>query len=448
VNLALQSLRDFSGRSVIILTYLKEIKIRKIMIIRYVSLLIMLLNFSCLALVRASEATIKRQFNIAYKWAMSKPLIEPFPYHIKYNILKPTIKEKRGIKFKLLKEKELNIQADYRIYEVIGAVTDIGANLNKNIKESKGHINYRIINDLNGNIDYNYKYSSKAASIGQTELKAAGMNFDSLNIQKTLEKKKFHSIFTINNGIYNIKKNEYFPDRLDISMKLKTGKRVTRTRMKNKYIYKSNPLLMKDIDTDKVVCIDDQLTLLVPKKNVKIGDQWEKQVYRDLSYDAELLVSLPDFPQAKPRTQTKKVIIYKIELYTYELFGFSRVNNRRCAIIQLVKEDYQMSELNGIKNPKDLKKIAKTLSKSSPSNIRKYVKSRNLHNDTLFSQKNTSAFQLSKKSMGYIAFDYQRGIVIESHIGTKGNFAMGVSTGMGSTVSRILFKSQKVFKVN
>jgi len=186
----------------------------------------------------------------------------------------------------------------------------------------------------------------------------------------------------------------------------------------------SNHIGFKDIDNDRIITLGEPYMIAYPDKKIKIGEQWEKQVYSEIPCTITYGVD-----RKLERTN------YQIYLYTYTLTGFANVQGVRCAIISYSADLYAFFENGAVKkNKEDIKNTVKTLSKQSVKSIQEYMNKSGY----------AIAGQGSMKIEGVIACDYKTGLVVDSHYGGYTLSGHGVAESMSvEGVEKI----QSVFKL-
>ncbi|MBN2402307.1 MAG: hypothetical protein JXN64_07885 [Spirochaetes bacterium] len=374
-----------------------------------------------------SEEEFQNNFIEIYEWVQKQEILESFPYQIPYKLSDAGPAESKGLKLQLFKSPNAgNINAVYRRRSISGIVSDMMSQKIISNLNSVTDINLRLIRKKDNWISY--FFNEKGGTTIDNKGETAGEPYNSKSNHTVT--RSFSSDIRINNGNMLVKNSNYYDKSVMAGEADGTELRGGMNSKKN-----INPMLIRDVDTDKIIALGDWFTLILPEKKVKIGDQWEKEVY--FEYGAEVSAG-----SGKIDT-----LNYILELLTYELKGFANVHGRRCAIIEFIKESYMMGDVQGVRNVADIKKIAKTLSKIRLKDMKDYMSSRSYQGESIFKELGVTS-QVGVKGMGFIAFDYKMGIVVELHLGEKHIAGAAVKDDFGTLSTKQAYKVQHVFTIS
>ncbi len=380
------------------------------------SLFILIFVYGCGMTRQYTPEEEKEAFKRVYDSLQSTKLIEDFPFLNPFTLDTPNAQEKAGVLLQPFKGTAVNARGKHqRMLQIASVDAFLYGTFEKPMTtDRRGSSSYSLARSKAspGSFDLNY-------TIEATEIPVSGPSYGVTRIISKADlrsKIKFSKAMELDETEFKLK--ETFEGAISFLTK-------------GWAFSEENNLLLRDIDTDEVVGIREITSLtmvfpILPNHRVKPGDKWEKQVYTWFKPDGVIV----------PR--------YAIELYTFELAGFSSYGGRRCAIIEYIMEEYEMGAggVAGVKTVEDVKKRAKTLTKTSVQEV-----------STLISQVNRTGLaavmvQGAEKHYGILAFDYQNGLMVELHDGTQFHRAQGTKTEFGVSATRTLTRAQFVYKAD
>ena len=261
----------------------------------------------------------KEALKRVYDLLQSKKLIEDFPFLNPFEIDAPNVQEKAGVILKPFQGEKITVKGKYRRMMSLASVDAFlyGAFEKPTTTDQRGSSSYTLTHSMNSPGSYDLRYIRDSV---ETIIEGPKYGLGQIVSKGELKSKiKFGKTFELDETEFRLK--ETFEGAISFLTK-------------GWAFSEENNVLLKDIDTDGIVGIRDitSLTLifpLLPDNRVKPGDKWEKQVYTWFKPDGVMV----------PK--------YAIELYTFEVAGFSNVAGRRCAIIEYVMEEYEMGAGGG-----------------------------------------------------------------------------------------------------
>jgi len=381
---------------------------KKILIINK---LLLLLSTAALLLLLSNCASTMSQEEL-HAWINSQPLVEQFPYDVNvYQLDKPTAQEEKGITITPFQFKE-------------GSYNGIELSKSSSAMNSSSFMIASTKSTGTVNTNHTLNISKKKST----------SEFKNVLYSTNMELTSNSNIMGGTNTTFKMKTDKYFDVKIKNSeivcenISTKTNTKTNLNNAENIDETSSGQIGLKDMDTDKIVTLGEPFMIAYPDKVIKIGDQWEKQVYSETT------------SKATSSNAKFSMTEYTIYLYTYTLTGFGNVRGQRCAIINYQADIYKFQESDGGhggKTKEDIKKTAKTLSKSTTKSIQEYMSAKN--NQTAFS----GSHQFSAKLEGIVACDYQTGLIVDSHFGQY-SFA-GIGTARGGMTFVATTKAQSVF---
>jgi hypothetical protein len=393
---------------------------KKTSFVRILPLLIAaaLIASGCVSQPARSDVDMKKTFDSLYKWVQSQKMLEEFPFRA-LTLDVPTEAEKAGV---LLAEPKLarrESKGRQSMVQIITSHNDTGFQLRTRTM-AEGNVSVSLLQK--GPAQWDLSYESKIKG----DMKKVENNWEwpYISFSRNTSAKG-----TMSSG--SAVKEVSYSDTTEFSG----------DTLLKKTAYKGiDNIVLKDCDTDEPVGIYvADVGFMIPRSFptyvVKAGDQWEGQAYLSTSVTTTVNTGY----------QTSGTGL-AIQLYTFELAGFATVSGKRCAVIEYVAEHYGMgqSQLNDIKSKEDIRRIAKTLSRSPMSEIREYIKSAN---PTAFALA-TSAAQLGAKHYGVYAIDYATGMIVELHAGIQAIMGLGVQNAVQSIPIVTIERDQVVYRAD
>lgn len=349
----------------------------------YTILFSLLLQFSCITLP-VPDNYVTQKMEDAYSWIKKEPLLEAFPVSIDYVVSAPLPQEINGIRF-LMRYPE-GYQSTY--------------------KNKLNHIYLEQVNAklMRESIVYDKNISVRNRTYQEDGTGEAIMDTPSIKID--FNTKTWQSIPLLTSGVpancFNAASASHNETQTAQIKSLFFHFKSTINITTNPDYY-----CIRDIHTNQVVAGNLDGMILFPQRPLHIGDQWEFEVY----YTAKTTsaVTSPKFSQTLHAGKGVLMLI------TYQLAGFTDCENKRCAVIEMFGQSYEMDDWAGQSSYYALKKIAATLSKKKFSEIQNYLKRRKYSDNAM-----QGSFQITSKFSGYTLFSYRTGETILWKMGYEG----------------------------
>ena len=191
-------------------------------------------------------------------------------------------------------------------------------------------------------------------------------------------------------------------------------------------------LAIRNIDTDAVIGVNIPALPIFPNRTLHTGDQWEISGYTEQK-------TVYTYTSGTPPASLSSATLL---LLTYQFHGETEWQGRQCAYIEFYGESYEMKDLGGKSSLAALKGVAKTLSKSSMSEIKSYLTRREYNTPSVLQ----GSFQASAKMAGYSLIDLKTKKVVLSKMGKEGLTGGGSSTGLTGGTGKGIFREQWILQ--
>jgi len=343
----------------------------------YFVVVIVFLNVFCAALP-IPEGHSRKVIEKGYQWLKKEPLLEKFPVSVDYIVEEPLGQESRGMVF-------TQRYPDGYKASVLTKLNHVMIEQTKGAPIREARLVKKALEIRNEEILENGK--------SETVIDVANSHFHSTISQKIQVPASGNLAVCFNRA------DASFIERQTISFMFLSASIDSSTA--------PGVYCLRDVRTNQVVGLNVDGSILFPGTPLHVGDQWEFETYFVTGVNTKTVSSYG--------ASNMKVESATLVLTTYQLAGYTNCDGRRCAIITIFGQSYEMSDWAGETGYQQIKKIASTLSKQSLAQINSYFERRQYNGGDL-----QGSFQIGKKFSGYALFDYTQGVVAEYKLGAEG----------------------------